>query len=141
LASYPTPFPSGPLIEGFVTNGIGRVWLRGEIDLAVLPASDLVVESVTRGQPSLVLIDVSDVTFMDASGLGILADLLQRSPHALVYVIDPPRVVTLLLRICGLDLTERMLLRRSRNGSVLLSRGASRSVTRSTSRHRSTPPA
>ncbi|HEX5018221.1 MAG TPA: STAS domain-containing protein [Actinomycetes bacterium] len=101
--------------------GFARLWLRGEVDLAAAVELEDGVSVVTRGQPPFVFVDVSQVTFMDASGLGIIARILNQAPDALVYLIGAPRAVTLLLGICGLDRLDRLVLRPSSEHGVDLS--------------------
>lgn len=50
-----------------------RVWLRGEIDLGVADqALDVITKAVFDGDPPRVIVDLSEVTLLDSTGIGAL---------------------------------------------------------------------
>jgi anti-sigma B factor antagonist len=74
-----------------------RLVLSGEIDVSL---SAELVEAVTEAEEAArpVEIDARHVTFMDSSGVALLARLAHRSPGRLV-IIQPPDVVRFLLEV------------------------------------------
>src|SRR5690625_7515011 len=83
-----------------VARGRTRRVLSGEIDVAL---SSELTEAVNEAEASAlpVEIDARNVTFMDSSGVALLARLAHRTPGPLV-MIQPPDVVRLLLEITRL---------------------------------------
>jgi anti-anti-sigma factor len=80
----------------------GRFEVHGEIDAASAP---LLAEQVTaEGAGSSLVLDMSNVTFIDSSGLRVMLALADRgsSGGAPLCVADPSRAVMRLLEISGL---------------------------------------
>lgn len=74
----------------------------GDIDLAVAPAIRKMLEEAPS---SWVIFDLGGVRFMDASGLGVLADALNRarSMGGAVRLVNPCMRVAKILEIARLD--------------------------------------
>jgi len=83
-----------------VAQGRTRLVLSGEIDVAL---SSELTEAVSEAEASRnpVEIDARHVTFMDSSGVALLARLAHRTPGPLT-MIKPPDVVRFLLDITRL---------------------------------------
>ena len=63
---------------GITASGPAMFTLKGELDLASAPLLDAAIgQSVARG--GSILIDVSDVTFADSSGIGAIVPIRARS--------------------------------------------------------------
>jgi anti-sigma B factor antagonist len=81
------------------------ITVSGEVDLATSPDLDTaIIESVDSGASSIV-IDLTDVSFMDSSGLGVIVRGLKRCREAdkdLDLVITSDRVLKV-FGITGLD--------------------------------------
>lgn len=74
-----------------------RLVLSGEIDVSMsAELGETVTEAEQAQQP--VEIDARHVTFMDSSGLALLARLAHRTPGR-VTIIQPPDVVRFLLEV------------------------------------------
>ncbi len=78
----------------------------GELDM--LLAEDLRAQwlpAVEQHRPERLVIDLSDVTFMDSSGLGLIVAVhnLQKRHGGVVVVTGPQRVVRRVLAISGID--------------------------------------
>lgn len=74
-----------------------RLVLSGEIDVALsAELTEAVAEAEQAGTP--VEIDARHVTFMDSSGVALLARLAHRAPGRLT-IIQPPDVVRFLLEV------------------------------------------
>ncbi|HLV03317.1 STAS domain-containing protein [uncultured Georgenia sp.] len=83
-----------------VAQGRTRLVLSGEIDVALSSElSEAVAEAEASRNP--VEIDARHVTFMDSSGVALLARLAHRTPGPLA-IIKPPDVVRFLLDITRL---------------------------------------
>lgn len=55
------------------TDGVLEVALRGEIDYTNAgPVTGVVRDAVARSAPTVVRVDLSEVTFLDSSGIGVL---------------------------------------------------------------------
>jgi anti-sigma B factor antagonist len=100
----PASVPAAPNRLEIIERGPNSVAVRGEIDAHSAPslAERLALLSADDG---VVRIDLSDVTFMDSSGLRVLIELSQRvgtSPNALV-IQSPSQTVLHLFEVAGLD--------------------------------------
>lgn len=87
------------------TDGAAVVKLAGEIDMGHSPAVHQALVEVLERRPARLVIDLSDVSYMDSSGVGILVDALRRvrvSGGKLVLVAVAPRVRSV-LQITKLD--------------------------------------
>jgi anti-sigma B factor antagonist len=86
-------------------GGHAVVALCGEIDIVTAPATrDLLAEAVSQAVTGIT-VDLSEVTFMDAAGLGVLAGANRDARHlpgGLHLVAVPARVLRLLV-VTGLD--------------------------------------
>lgn len=77
----------------------------GELDIASAPGLRDQLAELDRPGPRLVVVDLSDVPFMDSTGLSVLVTAkkrLERSDIALALVITKP-LPRKLLRVTGLD--------------------------------------
>ena len=62
-------------------NGAAVVKLAGEIDMSHSPGVHQTLVEVLENRPSRLIIDLTEVTYMDSSGVGILVDALRRVPR------------------------------------------------------------
>jgi anti-sigma B factor antagonist len=62
-------------------EGDGRwtVFVRGEVDVAELPRVRSCINELFADQPRHIVLDLTDMTFIDSSGLGVLVSALKRS--------------------------------------------------------------
>lgn len=102
--SNDTPAAAVPSEPGsahlMVAPGRTRLVLSGEIDVALSSElTEAVAEAEASRQP--VEIDARHVSFMDSSGVALLARLAHRTPQPLT-MIKPPDVVRFLLEITRL---------------------------------------
>lgn len=82
-----------------------RLQFAGDLDLATCPVyADKVRKAFADGARSLVL-DLSQVSFIDSSGLRVIGDAVSQSRQlgGTVTVHRPPPVILRTLRIAGLD--------------------------------------
>jgi len=81
------------------------VHVAGEVDLANAPELDEQLVTAMAQAPSHLIVDLSDVTFMDSTGLGVLVRALKRSREQeirLDLIVTNERVLKV-LGITGLD--------------------------------------
>lgn len=84
-----------------ITAGRPRLVLTGEIDVSlVADFTDAADEALRHRGP--VEVDARGVTFMDSSGVSMLARLAMLAPER-VTVLDPPPMVRLLLEVTQVD--------------------------------------
>jgi anti-sigma B factor antagonist len=86
-----------------VESESSSVVLRGEIDAHSAPALAGRFETLPAGDDDVV-IDMSEVTFMDSSGLRVLIDLHERlaATSRRLVIGSPSQPVTRLLEVAGL---------------------------------------
>jgi anti-sigma B factor antagonist len=79
--------------------------VRGEVDLATSHELDEQLATLIWGRPELLVVDLTDVTFMDSTGLGVLVKSV-RDVRAgggdLRLVATQPQIIRL-LELTGLD--------------------------------------
>lgn len=81
------------------------ITVSGEVDLATSPDLDVAIITAIDSGTSSVVIDLTDVSFMDSSGLGVIVRALKRCREAendLDLVITNERVLKV-FGITGLD--------------------------------------
>jgi len=81
------------------------ITVSGEVDLATSPDLDLVIIAALESGTESVVVDLTDVSFMDSSGLGVIVRGLKRCREAdknLDLVITNERVLKV-FGITGLD--------------------------------------
>jgi anti-anti-sigma factor len=83
-------------------EGTATVALRGELDLSTIPRMEgALLEQVT--QRPAVLVDLSGLTFIDSSGLGVLIRAVRSANGTPVHIlIGPGSQVERVFRIAGL---------------------------------------
>ena len=79
----------------------------GEIDIASAPSFALHLSEAASRTPAVLLIDLSSVSFLDSTGLGVLIDQLeqlkaQTTPTDLRLVVREPQVLKV-FAVTGLD--------------------------------------
>ncbi|GAA3204639.1 STAS domain-containing protein [Nonomuraea helvata] len=81
------------------------VRLSGELDMFTSPALRSRLLDILKSSTSLLILDLSDVSFCDASGLAVMVGIQQRArPMGITVALSSPRpFMSKLLRITGLD--------------------------------------
>jgi anti-anti-sigma factor len=99
------PPPGGPLSVRVEATDYGRlITVTGELDIGTAPRlREAVAERPPAG--SLVVVDLSPVTFMDSNGLGVIVKLRSQlsAEGARLAVVCPAGPARLLLEVTGLD--------------------------------------
>jgi anti-anti-sigma factor len=95
------------------------VRLRGDIDIATAPAVRVRLLGVPRFGVRLLILDLSEVSFCDAAGLGVLISTKRRATllGITLRLTNPSLQVAKLLRINGLD-RSLAIYRRGQTGSL-----------------------
>ncbi len=90
---------------GTVADGTLPVMLRAEIDFTnAARVREVISAAIAEQRPSAVRIDMSEVAFLDSSGVGVLVDAMKAAwvVEASFQVADPSSRVYDQLRIAGL---------------------------------------
>jgi len=92
-------------IESRIEGDRAIVTVRGDLDLQVAPR---VVEEITKvegDRPALVVIDLSGLSFLDSSGMGVIAAAQARAVDAgrRLVVVRPPYTVRRAFELSGFD--------------------------------------
>jgi anti-anti-sigma factor len=88
------------------TDGdVAHVVLRGEFDLAAVPEFETRLAALEADSPSTLVIDLSDLGFMDSSGLRALvaADARARESGRRLAIVSGPPAVRRVFEITQLD--------------------------------------
>ena len=85
--------------------GWARLSLVGDIDLNTAAEYRPLIQQMIEQRPEVAVVDLSAVTFMDSSGLGLVASLARACGESagIVYVADASDIVRSTLEACGLD--------------------------------------
>jgi anti-sigma B factor antagonist len=96
----------GPALQIAVTQDQATVTiaLAGEWDLAQRQVTRQAIRAVLQRSPENVVVDLSELTFIDSSGIHVIVELHKRATqHEIGLVIVPgPRAVQRPFEICGL---------------------------------------
>jgi anti-anti-sigma factor len=86
-------------------GGYNIVTISGEMDIASVPALREQLLGLLRPHASRVVIDLSEVTFCDASGLAMLVGASRRAGQlgGVLRLAAPTPLVATVLRLTGLD--------------------------------------
>ena len=89
-----------------VSGNMLTAYLDGEIDHhSVQPVRESIDNAIDRNQPNSLVLDFSDVTFMDSSGIGLIMGRFRETSRldAQLYIFNPQPQIEKLLRIAGMD--------------------------------------
>jgi anti-anti-sigma factor len=92
-------------VESSERDGLVHVSLRGELDLSTVGKVDDELQSVERAGPKIVLLDLSNLTFLDSTGLRcvVRADERAREDGRRLVVVKGPEAVQRVFEITRLD--------------------------------------
>lgn len=78
----------------------------GELDLVTAEPFRREVRAALAEEPALLEIDLTDVSFLDSSGIAVLASALraQRERAAVMHVVNPQPIVRRALELVGLGM-------------------------------------
>lgn len=109
VASRPDPIRCDPVkpfsIDVQRADGVVRVVLAGELDIATHGDAEAVLREVQDGAVPVVVLDLRKLNFMDSTGLRLLvqADLRAREGGHRLAIVRGPEAVHRVLEITGLD--------------------------------------
>ena len=97
-------------------DGYPVIRVAGELDIATAEKAYSYISDVIDGEPAPVTVDLSGLTFCDASGLGVLARVARHAKQAgRVLTLSSARPSLLkLMRLTGLDVSFPELLTTAR---------------------------
>jgi len=86
-------------------NGYQVISVTGELDIATAEQAYSFISEVIDGRPAPVSVDLSGLTFCDASGLGVLARIARHARQAgrQLSLSSPRPSLLKIMRITGLD--------------------------------------
>ena len=85
--------------------GVPVLSVRGEIDVATSPELHAFLTDMITAEPELVVVDLTEVSFIDSTGLGVLVGALgdvRARGGDLRLVVTQPQIIKL-LELTGLD--------------------------------------
>src|SRR5579859_5904651 len=90
-------------VEVRTENGAPLLSVQGELDLASSPVLEEELARVTSERPSLVIIDLRELDFMDSTGLSVLIRAHQRAEEAgyRLGIVNGSRQIRRLLTLTG----------------------------------------
>ena len=79
--------------------------LQGELDVATAPALEASLASAFAGDPSSMVVDLSDLTFLDSTGIRVLVSAGRQAEDAgcSLVLLAPTAQVLRVLRLTGVD--------------------------------------
>ncbi|MGH3600829.1 MAG: STAS domain-containing protein [Pseudonocardiaceae bacterium] len=92
-------------VETEIADTTATVSVHGEVDIATAPTLwEGLVEAIATS-PSRLVIDLTDMGFIDCSGLGVIARTAQRIPAAACRIVlrSPNRLAHMMIEFAGLD--------------------------------------
>ena len=95
----PPPFSVTVSPEG---DGV-RVWLAGELDMATVGEAEAAVARARRETPGPLRLDLSELTFLDSSGLRLVlkVDATCRADGCALEIVPGPRAVQRVFELAG----------------------------------------
>jgi len=79
------------------------IYVKGELDHDSVGQLRPVIEEELRGEPDALLLDLSELTYMDSGGLALMFDVMQRQrPPHWFGVVAPNEGIARLLQMTGL---------------------------------------
>jgi anti-anti-sigma factor len=82
-------------IQEHQLDGRCTLVLRGELDMASAPTLDVALRRVSTGVTDVLTLDLSELTFMDSTGLRALllaGELCRQSASELIVIPGPPQI-------------------------------------------------
>jgi anti-sigma B factor antagonist len=92
-------------------SGVPVLGVRGEIDVATSPEMRDHLVRLLEPQPELVIVDLTEVTFIDSTGLGVLVEAIRGARAGggdLRLVVTQPHIIKL-FELTGLDEVFRVV--------------------------------
>ena len=91
--------------ESHRTDDMIRLALAGEFDLSNAAQVEDALKEIEQERPSLLVLDLRELTFMDSTGLRVMvsADARARDDARRLAVVQGPESVHRVFRITGLD--------------------------------------
>jgi len=98
-------------VETSEEEGLVRLVLRGELDLSTVSKVEEELRRAEASEPSLLLLDLSELNFLDSTGLRLIVTTDQRAREGgrRVAVVKGPDAVQRVITIIRLDERLEML--------------------------------
>jgi len=84
--------------------GVSRFYLRGEFDLATVPAMRERLRRLIDSSPDDLIVDCYDLTFLDAAAIKVMVEVQQTlsEQHRTIQLANVHPFIARLLRLCEL---------------------------------------
>jgi anti-anti-sigma factor len=106
MADLNTEGQAGITVRTAHQDGAPVISVAGELDLTNAKEVRSAIEAVVSDHGQRVVFEVSDLTFMDSSGIALLASVTRQVRE--VELRDPTPIVRRLIEMTGLDKVLRM---------------------------------
>jgi len=106
MAELNTAGQDGITVRTAHQDGTPVISVAGELDLTNAGEVRSAIEAVVSGHSQRVVFEISDLTFMDSSGIALLASVTRHVRE--VELRDPSPIVRRLIEMTGLDKVLRM---------------------------------
>jgi anti-sigma B factor antagonist len=100
VADLGTPEQNPPVAEVREENGIMVICLSGDLDMTSVRQVRAVIDAALGTGPGRLILDASDVTYMDSTGVALMAQATRVVQE--VQVRNPTPIVRRLLELTGL---------------------------------------
>lgn len=92
-------------IDSRVVDGVPTLYLQGELDSYSAPRVRNILETLTESEHPVVLIDVTELEYIDSAGLGVLVAALKEvnDRSGSLAIVGPTPAVARVFRITGLE--------------------------------------
>jgi len=87
------------------SNGLAHLTLRGELDLSTVPKVEEALKRIEESRPSVIVLDLAGLTFLDSTGLRMVvtADQRAKAEERRLAVVRGPESVQRVFSITRLD--------------------------------------
>jgi anti-sigma B factor antagonist len=100
MADLDTPDQNVPVVDVREENGITVIYLSGDLDLTSVKEVRAAIEAALVSRTGRMILDASGLTYMDSSGVALMARAAQMAQE--VQVRNPTPIVRRLLELTAL---------------------------------------
>lgn len=88
-------------------NGTPVIWLSGDLDMTSVPQARAAIDAALASQSGQMILDASSLSYMDSSGIALLAMMAGKARE--VQVRNPTPIVRRLIELTGLNQILRVI--------------------------------
>jgi anti-sigma B factor antagonist len=101
MADLDSPEQGALAVDVRDENGTAVIGLSGDLDLTGIKQARAAIDAALASHPGRVVLDASDLGYMDSSGIALLVQVTHMAPE--VHVRDPSPIVRQLIELTGLS--------------------------------------